>query len=109
MRDVATAAGVSLGAAYYYFASKEAIVAAYYDHVQARHQAACREAFAAALDLRAGEQTAGLRGVDSLPGGTLVEEPVNHVDLHGAKREQDVTPLVRRIATAAHSFATRQQ
>src|SRR5262249_35852661 len=37
MRDVAAAAGVALGAAYYYFPSKEAIVIAYYDRVQSEH------------------------------------------------------------------------
>jgi AcrR family transcriptional regulator len=37
LRDIAAAAGLSLGAAYYYFPSKEAIVAAYYDHVQQEH------------------------------------------------------------------------
>lgn len=37
MRDVADAAGVAIGAAYYYFPSKEAIVQAYYDDVQAEH------------------------------------------------------------------------
>lgn len=37
MRDVAKGAGVALGAAYYYFPSKEAIVLAYYDRVQAEH------------------------------------------------------------------------
>jgi AcrR family transcriptional regulator len=52
MRDVASEAGVSLGAAYYYFAGKDAIVAAYYDQVQAMHQTACRAAFATATDLR---------------------------------------------------------
>jgi AcrR family transcriptional regulator len=52
MREVAAAAGVSLGAAYYYFASKDAIVAAYYDHVQAAHQTSCRAAFAQSPDLR---------------------------------------------------------
>ena len=30
---------------------------------------------------RAGEQAAGLRGVNALAGGALVEEAVNHVDL----------------------------
>ena len=39
MREVAKAAGVALGAAYYYFPSKEAIVQAYYDQVQAEHLA----------------------------------------------------------------------
>jgi AcrR family transcriptional regulator len=37
MRELASAAGVSLGSAYYYFPSKEAIIQAYYDDVQAEH------------------------------------------------------------------------
>jgi AcrR family transcriptional regulator len=37
MRDVAEAAGLALGAAYYYFPSKEAIVQAYYEQVQSEH------------------------------------------------------------------------
>lgn len=37
MRDIASTAQVSLGNAYYYFPSKEAIVMAYYDRVQVRH------------------------------------------------------------------------
>ena len=36
MRDIARAAGLSLGAAYYYFPSKEALIFAYYDENQAR-------------------------------------------------------------------------
>jgi AcrR family transcriptional regulator len=52
MRDVAARVGVSLGAAYYYFASKDAIIGAYYDHVHDMHAARCREAFAATSDLR---------------------------------------------------------
>ena len=35
MRDIAQKAGVALGAAYYYFASKEAIVLAFYEEMQA--------------------------------------------------------------------------
>ena len=35
----------------------------------------------ALLNGRAGEQTSGLRGVNALTGGPLVEEAVNHVDL----------------------------
>jgi AcrR family transcriptional regulator len=52
MRDIAAAAGLSLGAAYYYFNGKEAIVAAYYDYVQQEHLARAREAFARGGDLR---------------------------------------------------------
>lgn len=43
MRDVARAAKVATGAAYYYFPSKEAIVLAYYDEVQSLHGARVRE------------------------------------------------------------------
>ena len=52
IRDIAARAGLSLGAAYYYFKSKEAIVGAYYDYVQAEHLARAREAFARGGDLR---------------------------------------------------------
>jgi len=52
IRDIAASAGLSLGAAYYYFKSKEAIVGAYYDYVQQEHQARARAAFAASADLR---------------------------------------------------------
>ena len=37
IRDIASRAGLSLGAAYYYFKSKEALVAAYYGFVQREH------------------------------------------------------------------------
>jgi AcrR family transcriptional regulator len=37
MREISKQAGVALGAAYYYFPSKEAIIQAYYDDVQNEH------------------------------------------------------------------------
>jgi AcrR family transcriptional regulator len=43
MREIAQAAKVATGAAYYYFPSKEAIVAAYYDEVQRLHAVKVRE------------------------------------------------------------------
>ena len=52
IRDIAGRAGLSLGAAYYYFKSKEAIVGAYYDYVQHEHLVRSREAFARDGDLR---------------------------------------------------------
>src|SRR5687767_11082776 len=52
IRDIAARAGLSLGAAYYYFKSKEAIVGAYYDYVQHEHVARAREAFTKERDLR---------------------------------------------------------
>ena len=52
IRDIASRAGLSLGAAYYYFKSKEAIVGAYYDYVQQEHAARARQAFTGGGDLR---------------------------------------------------------
>jgi AcrR family transcriptional regulator len=52
IRDIASRAGLSLGAAYYYFKSKEAIVGAYYDYVQAEHASRARDAYQRARDLR---------------------------------------------------------
>jgi AcrR family transcriptional regulator len=52
IREIASAAGLSLGAAYYYFKSKEAIVGAYYDYVHHEHQVRSRVAFARGGDLR---------------------------------------------------------
>jgi len=52
MRDIARQAGLSLGAAYYYFKSKEAIVGAYYDYVQDEHLSRARAAFAKGDGLR---------------------------------------------------------
>jgi AcrR family transcriptional regulator len=53
MRELASAAGASLGSAYYYFPSKEAIIQAYYDDVQEEHAHRVRAALASAhLDLK---------------------------------------------------------
>lgn len=52
IRDIAGRAGLSLGAAYYYFNSKEALVGAYYDYVQQEHQARARARFARGGPLR---------------------------------------------------------
>ena len=52
IRGIAKSAKVVTGAAYYYFPSKEAIVAAYYDHVQVTHEAKVRELIPGTTDLR---------------------------------------------------------
>jgi AcrR family transcriptional regulator len=44
MREIARAAGVSLGSTYYYFPSKEALVLAFYGQVQERHESLVRTA-----------------------------------------------------------------
>lgn len=46
MRAVADRAGVSIGNAYYYFASKEHLVQAFYDRVQVEHAAAAHDSLA---------------------------------------------------------------
>jgi AcrR family transcriptional regulator len=52
MRGVAKAAGVALGAAYYYFPSKDALVLAYYARTQAEHSRRAREVMGRASGLR---------------------------------------------------------
>jgi len=52
MRDIARAAKVATGAAYYYFPSKEAIVSAYYDQVQRTHAEKVREEWQGKSSLR---------------------------------------------------------
>src|SRR5258705_2893822 len=52
IRDIAGRAGLSLGAAYYYFKSKEAIVGAYYDYVQQEHATRAHDAFSRGGGLR---------------------------------------------------------
>jgi len=58
LRDIASAAGVSLGAAYYYFASKEAIVLFYYERLVVEHERRAQEIFA-----RTADPTERVRGV----------------------------------------------
>ena len=53
MRDVAERAGMSLGAAYHYFGSKDAIVLAYYEDVQLEHEHRGLAGLPAATDLEA--------------------------------------------------------
>src|SRR3954468_21112711 len=52
MREVAAAANMSLGAAYYYFASKEAIVLGYYEKVQEEHELRLAKELPAAKSFR---------------------------------------------------------
>ncbi len=66
IRDIASRAGLSLGAAYYYFKSKEAIVAAYYDYVQQEHQTRAREAFTRSQGLRDRLRAAFHTNIDSM-------------------------------------------
>lgn len=51
MRAIATAAGVSLGSAYYYFDSKQHLIQAFYDRTQLEHAAAARPAIEGEADL----------------------------------------------------------
>jgi AcrR family transcriptional regulator len=53
MRAIATEAGVSVGNAYYYFASKEELMQLYYEHSQEDHTEACAEVLARERDFRA--------------------------------------------------------
>ena len=52
IRAIARRTGLSLGATYYYFNSKEALVAAYYEHTQHQHRERAGAAFAKAANLK---------------------------------------------------------
>ncbi len=52
MRDIAAASDMSLGAAYYYFPSKESIVLAFYKQVQKEHRARVQAALPDCKDFR---------------------------------------------------------
>src|SRR4030095_7626891 len=52
MRDIATKAGMAIGAAYYYFDSKDAIVLAFYDRARTEMGPRIEEALAETRDLR---------------------------------------------------------
>ena len=52
MRDIAEASELSLGAAYHYFSSKEALVQAYYEWIQGEHERLERAAAAPDSDLK---------------------------------------------------------
>jgi AcrR family transcriptional regulator len=52
MQEVAARAEVVKSAAYYYFPSKEAIIQAYYEAVQAEQESICNEAFAKSRNLK---------------------------------------------------------
>lgn len=58
MRDVAAAAGVSTGNAYYYFRSKEELVQGFYDHLADEHATASAPALLASTDF--GERLLGV-------------------------------------------------
>ena len=53
MRAIATAAGVSVGNAYYYFGGKEHLIQGFYDRITAEHQAAVRSVLDTETDLQA--------------------------------------------------------
>jgi AcrR family transcriptional regulator len=53
MRAIATEAGVSVGNAYYYFASKEELIQLYYEHSQDDHTEACQTILANEREFRA--------------------------------------------------------
>jgi AcrR family transcriptional regulator len=52
MQQIAVRSGVVKSAAYYYFPSKESIIQAYYELIQAEQERLCGEAFARSKDLK---------------------------------------------------------
>ncbi|WP_308169844.1 TetR/AcrR family transcriptional regulator [Acrocarpospora catenulata] len=100
MRAIAAEAGVSVGNAYYYFASKEQLIQAYYDRAQAEHEAACAEVLATE-----GAFAARLRGV--LQAWVRVSEPYHAFAVkffkHAAEPDNPLSPFSPDSAPARES------
>ncbi|RJL32264.1 TetR family transcriptional regulator [Bailinhaonella thermotolerans] len=90
MRAIAAEAGVSVGNAYYYFASKEQLIQAYYERSQAEHEAACERILAEERDFGA-----RLRGV--LRAWVEVSEPYHAFAVkffkHAAEPDNPLSPF----------------
>ncbi|MBB5130409.1 AcrR family transcriptional regulator [Thermocatellispora tengchongensis] len=100
MRAIAAEAGVSVGNAYYYFSSKEALIQAYYDRAQREHEAACR----ALLDRERGFE-ARLSGV--LREWVRVSEPYHEFAVkffkHAAEPSNPLSPFSAESTPARES------
>jgi AcrR family transcriptional regulator len=66
MRAIAREAGVSVGNAYYYFASKEHLIQAFYEDVQVEHAARTREPLASEKDFGERLRATMRAGIDTL-------------------------------------------
>ncbi|WP_232327188.1 TetR family transcriptional regulator [Herbidospora yilanensis] len=100
MRAIAAEAGVSVGSAYYYFASKEQLIQAYYDQAQSAHEAASREILA-----RERAFAARLHGV--LSAWVRVSEPYHAFAVkffkHAAEPDNPLSPFSAESAPARDS------
>ncbi|SDQ62325.1 DNA-binding transcriptional regulator, AcrR family [Thermostaphylospora chromogena] len=100
MRAIAAEAGVSVGNAYYYFPSKEALIQAYYDRAQAEHEIACRE-------LLATERSFEARLAGVLREWVRVSEPYHRFAVkffkHAAEPNNPLSPFSRESAAARES------
>ncbi|WP_246059958.1 TetR family transcriptional regulator [Herbidospora galbida] len=100
MRAIAAEAGVSVGSAYYYFASKEQLIQAYYDQAQSAHEAASREILA-----RERAFAARLQGV--LSAWVRVSEPYHAFAVkffkHAAEPDNPLSPFSAESAPARDS------
>ena len=72
MRDIAEAAGLSVGAAYHYFESKDAIVLAYYHQTQTAHEQRWRDTVAAGASVTDRVEAALVTKVDVVQGDRRV-------------------------------------
>jgi AcrR family transcriptional regulator len=100
MRAIAAEAGVSVGNAYYYFSSKEALIQVYYDRAQTEHEAACRE-------LLATEQSFAGRLGGVLREWVRVSEPYHEFAVkffkHAAEPSNPLSPFSADSAPARES------
>ncbi len=116
MRDIARRAGMSLGAAYYHFASKEALVLAYYRELHEERLRHGQVLLARTTDLR--ERTLGLlhHHIDAFAGDQpllaalvrIVADPTSEASVFGSGtrdiREADIA-LFRQALDAPNTLA----
>lgn len=97
MRAIAAEAGVSVGNAYYYFASKEALIQAYYGRAQTEHEQACQ-------DLLAAERSFAERLSGVLREWVRVSEPYHEFAVkfykHAAEPTNPLSPFSAQSAPA---------
>ena len=108
MRAVAEQAGVSLGNAYYYFASKEHLIQAFYGRTHAEHLAACAPTLAAGGSFRDRLHAAMHAKLDTIEpyhrlAGVLFrtaanpDSPLNPFSEESAPVREESTALFRQI------------